>query len=136
MSATTSLVQVLKDQGFAEGRVFDLRVPEQVETSNQTYIWLGRSGREGWDTMEGDDCERTTFVDVEVWGPDGVDSQSLSDDVRKFLNELPPGPFGAGRIAGVMATDQRDEYEVRNAAADDYVLNGLLSLSLHTYLES
>ena len=127
------MVKVLRDADFVNKQVYDLRVPENVAGD---YIWIGRSGRESWESLNNDDCEFRVFIDIELWGTLESDPQAAADDVRKFLNELPAGAFGYGRCAGVDVTDQRDEYEPRNQAGDDYVLNGQLSAAIVAYLET
>ena len=135
MSAVRSLVQELANAGFCEGRCFDLRVPEGTEAP---YTWCGLAGTQDYDVLCADDADPfITFVDIEVWGAEGTDdAQAIAEQMRTFLRTTKPGAYGSGRVVGIQVSDQRDEYELRNPAGDEFEIGGTLSIGMVQYKES
>ncbi len=129
---TPSLITVAAAQ-FAGVGWFQNSVPE---TAQHPYVWLQVTGSETWDVIADDTEIFRWFVTAEVTDLTPDAAFDLAEQIKNFLGKTQPGPFGAGTVQGVRVTDQSDDYEIRQMAADSRGHYRALEIQVINYKES
>ena len=129
---TPSLITYLK-AGFPSLEVYQNTVPEEV---NSPYVFLQVTGAETWEAIADDTDVFRWFVTCEVTDPAPDVAFDLAEQLRIYLGQTPAGPMGGGTVQGIRVSDQSDDYEIRQPAADEKYHFRALEVQVINYQES